>query len=268
MADTRRSLSSLQTLLADNTSGDISAQDARDELISSHPEKTCQSDTLANEPSSGQLAGDAYEYTDAPWRGRWDGSAWQIFGPRWKLKRPVLGDYTANNSASGNATHGGIYLSDSSAGAAYQVRSYTKSAPATPWTFTALVSGQHDAAGFFNAGLCFRQSSDGKMVTFGPWWNVAGTTQFHIDNMTSATSQSSRPLSVTAFDGSPGGAPFWMRVADNGTNRLCQMSADGWNWLTVYSVSRTTFLTADQLGFFVNPYTSAGGIFLHSLEVG
>ena len=37
MADTRRILSALQTLLADNTAGDISAQDVRDFLVSASP---------------------------------------------------------------------------------------------------------------------------------------------------------------------------------------------------------------------------------------
>ena len=36
MADTRRTLAALQTLLADNTSGDISAQDIRDFLVSAY----------------------------------------------------------------------------------------------------------------------------------------------------------------------------------------------------------------------------------------
>ena len=38
MVDTRRTLSSLQTLLADNTAGDISPQDARDFLVSAYPD--------------------------------------------------------------------------------------------------------------------------------------------------------------------------------------------------------------------------------------
>lgn len=37
MADTIRDLSALQTLLADNTAGDISAQDARDVLVTNYP---------------------------------------------------------------------------------------------------------------------------------------------------------------------------------------------------------------------------------------
>ena len=38
MADTRRTVSALQTLLADNTTGDISPQDLRDFLVSAAPE--------------------------------------------------------------------------------------------------------------------------------------------------------------------------------------------------------------------------------------
>ena len=37
MVDTARLLPALQTLLADNTAGDISAQDVRDMLVSTYP---------------------------------------------------------------------------------------------------------------------------------------------------------------------------------------------------------------------------------------
>lgn len=271
MPDTRRSLSALQTLYADNASGDIGAQDGRDELISSHPEKTTQSAAYASEPSTAQLTGDLFFPTDTTWVERYSGSAWQPWGPLWKVTKPVLGDYTAINSASGSAPNGGIYLSDSAQSGVYQVRAYTKTAPATPWTYTAHLTAMPGPTGtnqYFNCGLCFRQSSDGKLVLFGPWLQSVEKTQLLVDNLNGPTSQVSSPLILSAATFVPGGSPFWLRIADDGTNRLCQVSANGFDWLTVYSVARTTFLTADQLGFFVNTYSSAGGLFLHSLEVG
>lgn len=40
MADTKRTLSAITTLFADNTTGDISAQDMRDFLVSAHGSRT------------------------------------------------------------------------------------------------------------------------------------------------------------------------------------------------------------------------------------
>jgi len=48
-----------------------------------------------------------------------------------------------------------------------------------------------------------------------------------------------------------------MRIADNNTNRICSVSADGQNWIEVHSVGRTDFLTADQVGFMIRPTNSA-----------
>jgi hypothetical protein len=45
MADTQRTLAALQTLLADNTAGDISAQDLRDFLVTVHPGAWTKNDT-------------------------------------------------------------------------------------------------------------------------------------------------------------------------------------------------------------------------------
>jgi hypothetical protein len=42
------------------------------------------------------------------------------------------------------------------------------------------------------------------------------------------------------------------KIADNGTNRIYSLSYDGTTFLDLYSVTRTTFLTPDQVGFYVN----------------
>jgi hypothetical protein len=44
----------------------------------------------------------------------------------------------------------------------------------------------------------------------------------------------------------------FIRIADNGTNRLCSYSVDGQNWFQFHSVGRTDFLTATEVGFFAN----------------
>jgi len=73
--------------------------------------------------------------------------------------------------------------------------------------------------------------------------------------------------SPTSFNSSYGGLlftsdwrrfhkPLYLRIVDDGTNRLYQMSPDGSSFYTMKSVLRTDFLTPDQYGFQVNGETS------------
>jgi len=79
MPDTRRPLVDLQALLPDNVTGLISPQDARDAVISVHPEKFSQSGLLAAIPSTGQVIGDTYYPTNDPALYRWNGTIWVRF---------------------------------------------------------------------------------------------------------------------------------------------------------------------------------------------
>lgn len=51
--------------------------------------------------------------------------------------------------------------------------------------------------------------------------------------------------------GAVGSAPFdiWLRVHDNKTNRIWSFSYDGLTWVDFFTDSRTSFLTATQVGF-------------------
>jgi hypothetical protein len=45
---------------------------------------------------------------------------------------------------------------------------------------------------------------------------------------------------------------YWIRIADNGTNRIISWSVNGLHFTQVHSVSRTDFITADEVGFFIS----------------
>ena len=79
MAGTRRSESALDTLFADNTAGDISAQDGRDVITSVHPEKVIQTGAHGSIPGS-PLTGDLYLPNDGYSLHRYSGSAWIGWG--------------------------------------------------------------------------------------------------------------------------------------------------------------------------------------------
>lgn len=86
MADTRRSLVDLQSLLADNTSGDISAQDVRDFLVSVYQPQALAGGRLTLESgvpvsTSDQTAKTSLYYT--PYIhdqiGLYDGTSWKLY---------------------------------------------------------------------------------------------------------------------------------------------------------------------------------------------
>ena len=104
MPDTRREKSALQTLHADNTAGDISAQDNRDGWETCHPSTVVQTAAMASEPASGMVTGDLFLPSNGFYLERYSGSAWVPWGPIWPMTKPVDGDYAWINQGSATVT--------------------------------------------------------------------------------------------------------------------------------------------------------------------
>src|SRR5262249_32471983 len=70
----------------------------------------------------------------------------------------------------------------------------------------------------------------------------------------------------------PYAGPFslvWIRASDNGTIRTVSISNDGATWTQIASHSRTDFMTADEVGIFVNVNNTSNGAigsFVHWLQ--
>ena len=253
MPDTRRSQSALATLFADNTAGDISAQDGRDLILSVHPEKTCQTGTYASEPSSGQLTGDLYLPSDSFYAERYSGSAWTPWGPIFPLTKPVDADFSWVNqgTASVVTTNGGLVLLPATGAGAHSLNMRVKTAPSTPYTVTVALLATTLYTGNGMVGLLFRESSTGKLHIFSIVPTTSAITlasySFHSHTTWAGTYRQTEVLPLQTW---------FLRLADNGTNRILSFSADGRNFVTFHSVSRTDFITADQVGFYGNPYVS------------
>lgn len=170
---------------------------------------------------------------------------------------PVDGDFAWINQGSATVTvngNGGIRLR-APANATTSMRVRKKAAPSTPYTITAcfLIDLPHFA--FLKAGLCFRQSSDGKLLTMCVLRsNVITDSKFESEDMTSATVSSAANANIT---NAAGVGPFWLQITDNGTNRILAYSIDGYNFETLLTEGRTTFLTADEVGFFSNSISAS-----------
>lgn len=191
--------------------------------------------------------GDLDFYTNSFYVSRYTGSAWVPWGPLFAMTQPVSGDFSWVNqgSATVSTTNGGIYLYDPTVDASLNIRARVKSAPSTPYTITAAILFDPIVAANHNSGLLFRESGTGELVLFGILQGTGSVLQ--VDNWNSPTSFNANVVNVTTRSMSL----VWLRIADNGTNRICSVSSDGQNWIVVSTVARTTFLTADQVGFFV-----------------
>lgn len=250
MSDTIRTLASLQTLLADNSSAAISPQDLRDFLVSVDPENVIGAGLASGRPSN-TIAGILYFSSDDPTLSRDTGSVWQSYGPIFKFTPPVVANYSWVNQGSATVTQQGntaVLIVPATSGV--NLRCQVKSAPSTPYNITIAYSFSQGSGTFVNMGACWRQSSDGKLITC---MNDA--------NLTKTVTKWSSPTLVSANYGSVTNIRssidlVWFRISDDGTNRKCFVSNDGLNFLQIHTIGRTDFMTADQVGFYIDAENS------------
>lgn len=106
--------------------------------------------------------------------------------------------------------------------------------------------------GVYDLGICLRNSSSGYIICWGvssvPASYAYGGT-IRTSKWTSASAWSAAySANFRAFASGP--CPKWWRFVDNGTTRYMEYSHSGIDWLTYYSVSRTDFMTPDQIGVY------------------
>lgn len=133
------------------------------------------------------------------------------------------------------------------AGPGLQLRARVMTMPSTPFTLTAAIEATVLSKNFQGVGLSLRNSTSGALVQFHYIFASTQTnTQVYKSN--SATSFNSDYL-VLAYEPTD---VLWMRLQDTGALRKCFVSRNGLDWLEIHSVSRTDFLTPDQIGFSIN----------------
>lgn len=206
-----------------------------------------------SEPAS-PAAGDVVLYTNAPLLARYDGSSWVPFGPAYKFTTPPTSGWSWVNQGSATiSTANGGQKIVTPGSASENMVARVRTAPSTPYTITAFIDGHRMMRNWTRWGLCWRQSSDGKMIVFGV--NAAsippGVQHVSVHKFNSATSFSA---TYGSSEQPVLGPVHWMRLTDNGTNRIISFSHDGQTWIQHHSIGRTDFLTADEVGFFVGNY--------------
>jgi hypothetical protein len=173
------------------------------------------------------------------------------------IVRPVADDFTWVNQGTATkiATADYVGIKDTDAGGD-QVRMLVKSTPATPFTITAAfyTSGVGGGSWGYSGGLVLRQSSDGKLIVIGRS-HVSGASYFLLQSFTNATTWSANQAYITSTSSAMSHL-HWVRYVDNGTNRYWYLSVDGINFNELKNESRTTFLTANQIGLYVDAFDS------------
>lgn len=201
---------------------------------------------LSDRPTA-STEGNVFLPTDGVYIYRDDGAAWQAWGPAFPMIAPDNDAFSwVNQGACTIDTTGGFVNLTIAAEAAWNNHARIKTAPGTPYTVTAaFMFGQYNADHALG-GLCWRQSSDGKLVTlqYGQALQQIAVYKF-TDPTTLSAAYDAVPQSATQSE------IIFLRIEDDGVDRICYWSYDGQHWIQLHSVGRTDFLTADQVGFFV-----------------
>lgn len=211
--------------------------------------------------------GDLYFSTDAAMISRDTGSRHTHWGPIFKLEPPPASSGFAwinQGGATVSDEKGGILMTAPS-GVGSSLRILKKAAPSTPYKITVGYLLNIVGTDYLRAGLVFRQSSDGKLVYIG--MGHAGAYKIESYKFNSPTSYAG--ATYFSYNYVPSGGIYWLRIGDDGANRTTAVSADGQNWLTIHSVGRTDFLTADEIGICVDANNANFGIkanFVHYME--
>lgn len=209
------------------------------------------SDTYANRLSAPR-EGSIYFPTDGYVMCRYDGSAWENFGPITKLTPPGS-SFGAGYSwfQQGSATftqNGQSWILKVPGETGGLVRTVYKTAPATPYTIECGMRFLAYPVNYASAGMVWKQSSDNAHLHYGCMFhNLPNYCHLLVDKYNGSggfVAAYATGSHYTCLDF----APFF-RFTDNGTNRLYDISQDGKLWYNYLTHGRTDHITPNQIGF-------------------
>jgi hypothetical protein len=195
--------------------------------------------TLASLPGTPAASGTLYVCTDSPYDFLSNGSVWLAYVNSQPVTQPILANFTWANqgTSTSDITKGGIYIT-APAVAGDNIRFLSIATPSTPYTITAgmLVSATSNNP-YFGIGW-----SDGTKYAV----LIVGGLAISVTKYTNVTTFSAQ---YTASAGANLTNLLWLRITDDGTNRIAYISTNGQFWIQFHSVARTDFLTPTRVGF-------------------
>jgi hypothetical protein len=163
---------------------------------------------------------------------------------------PTIPTWTALNQGGGSysedTTNKRLTISEDGDGS-LDIRGWHTPIPAggAPYTVTLYIQSVVPLIAALGFLVGWRQSSDGKIAALRAIYNGTLTAMdIRSDKFNSATA-----LSANYTNSPVDKLPRWIRLADNGTNRIISYSPDGIVFSTLHTVGRTDFLTGDQIVF-------------------
>jgi hypothetical protein len=207
--------------------------------------------TLANKLTAEQ-AGRLLFPTDAHKLLRDDGSAWQPYGKleRWYEPSDSGFSWVRQGTATLDTNNYGLYLYRTD----FNNNTWAmrmKSAPTAPYTIDIRFQVNHYYKSAHKVGFGWRQNSASK-THFGTCSLTSGGSNYGRPGF-SSTKYTVITTSDIAADyvsyGMGNEFPRWVRLKDDNTNREIYFSYDGIGYNLLHSVSRTDFMTYDQVGF-------------------
>jgi hypothetical protein len=216
--------------------------------------------TFASLPAAG-TAGRAYRCTDTNLTLYDNGSTWDRFGPDGHAftAPPTFGSATApsTGSATFSANKGDrlVQVTGSGSGDGLWLE-YDTLSPTSNYTITAFIEESFVIATHTYCGIAIGQASTGEWIVFGPSYN-SGIQLIYTewDTVNDSTRTSQGVMTENDLDDMPN----WLRIRDDNTNRYFEFSYNGLDWLELWSHARTTFLTADRVGWGMHSDNNTSG---------
>ena len=208
--------------------------------------------------SAEDYSGAHYFCTDCDAVYKSDGSAWTKirtggFGGTFLADPPSSGLTTSSlGSAAFSASLDGRLLTcPTAAGDNWRIE-YKSLSPTSNYTATAYLDPvSAPVANSWFTGIVLVETSSGKLIHFGPGSSSGFIA--HASKWNSVTSFNAHYVAsaLSAVD-SNREVPRWLRITDNGTNRVFEYSYNSTDWITAHTVGRTDFITPDAIGWGAN----------------
>lgn len=229
--------------------------------------------TFANRPTSAP-DGAIYMCTDGPLKFVRTGGVWKPYlGSTPLITPPAASTWSLINATldTNFSDHkGSLIFNGSHAAGVMHVAKVT--APATPYQITAhfiptWTAGDNPSSfNFATSGICWRQTSNGNLHTFGPV-HATTVTGIYANVFRLLVASGTGSTGITYTNSTDFNFPpllhnlmahgVWIRGIDDGTNRTIWYSNDGQNFQRIHLITRLTSVTPDEVGIFTGNFATA-----------
>lgn len=212
------------------------------------------SGTFGGRPLAGaSFAGQAWRATDGPYLSVYSAGVWQVLFPLLPVTPPTVAGlaWVNQGGATASAAKGPLALVAPASAGGDNLRILKQALPGTAYTADLALLPTSSPADFWHAGLCLRESSSGKLVTWGIGYDSAK------GGLNLAAIRWDSPTAFNAYVFSAASRTLtasirYLRLVQDATNRLYYGSPDGLQWQLFGSEPRLSFLTENEAGPFVN----------------